>query len=89
MTIFGRDPIKVAEAHRHVQELVADIREGEVYTATVVEVGFVCVLGRGVGWSTATYIYLRVDGCVSHGFVSVTRPFVLTHLLHPQSSNTR
>jgi polyribonucleotide nucleotidyltransferase len=38
VTIFGRDPDKVAEAHRHVQELVADIREGEVYTATVVEV---------------------------------------------------
>ncbi len=38
VTIFGRDPTKVAEAHRHVQELVADIREGEVYRATVIEV---------------------------------------------------
>lgn len=38
VTVFGRDPKKVAEAHRHVQELVADIQEGEIYTATVVEV---------------------------------------------------
>ncbi len=38
VTVFGRDPQKVAEAHRHVQELVADIQEGEVYTATVVEI---------------------------------------------------
>ncbi|EWM27214.1 polyribonucleotide nucleotidyltransferase 1 [Nannochloropsis gaditana] len=38
VTVFGRDPKKVLEAHRHVQELVADIQEGEVYMATVVEV---------------------------------------------------
>ena len=38
VTVFGRDPKKVAEAHRHVQELVADIQEGEIYTATVVEI---------------------------------------------------